>query len=387
MKKVLIVIHQLNYGGVQKSVISALNAIDYNKNQVTLYVRKNRVDLLDRVNENVRVVINEDSTRYYRKPYILWLSLNQYLYLMIKNEKKKEDIHDKIVRCLHKYQIDYEMKNSKYINEHYDIAISYIQGYTSEFVAKNINAEKKYVFWHVSSDEKHQLHSLVFQQYDRIIAVNKNIVGVLKQCYPQFSDRIGYLQNHVQSAEIIEDSELDINLKKAEVTLCSCGRLSEEKGYDLAVQAAGILKKNYVDFLWYFVGDGPMRDEIQELIISNSLENNIIITGMQKNPYQYIGNCDIFIQPSYEESFGNSIMEALILKRPVVSTKTIGGCIQIDDHRTGIIVECTGQGIATGIMELIAKEDLIERIKSNLSRIDYSSDWKRYKNDIKNLLN
>ena len=42
-KKVLIAVHQLNLGGVQKALISALNAIDYSKNDVTLYIRKNRI--------------------------------------------------------------------------------------------------------------------------------------------------------------------------------------------------------------------------------------------------------------------------------------------------------------------------------------------------------
>ena len=59
-KKILFVIHQLNYGGVQKALLSALNAVDYSENEVTLYVRKNHVDLLDNVNSNVsKIIINQ----------------------------------------------------------------------------------------------------------------------------------------------------------------------------------------------------------------------------------------------------------------------------------------------------------------------------------------
>ena len=73
-RKVFIAIHQLNLGGAQKALISALNAIDYSENEVTLYVRKNRLDLLPQVNCNVsNIIINKDHTRYYRKLYAVLL--------------------------------------------------------------------------------------------------------------------------------------------------------------------------------------------------------------------------------------------------------------------------------------------------------------------------
>ena len=50
-KKLLLVIHHLTIGGIQKSLVSALNAIDYDKYDVTLYVRKNRTDLLEFINK------------------------------------------------------------------------------------------------------------------------------------------------------------------------------------------------------------------------------------------------------------------------------------------------------------------------------------------------
>ena len=60
-RKVFIAIHQLNLGGAQKALISALNAIDYAENEVTLYVRKDRLDLLSQVNRNVsNIIINKD---------------------------------------------------------------------------------------------------------------------------------------------------------------------------------------------------------------------------------------------------------------------------------------------------------------------------------------
>ena len=75
-KKVLFAVHQLNIGGVQKSLIQALNAVDYNENEVTLYIRKNRVDFLSEVNPAVsEIIINNDKTVYYRKPFAILLQI------------------------------------------------------------------------------------------------------------------------------------------------------------------------------------------------------------------------------------------------------------------------------------------------------------------------
>ena len=64
-KKLLIVAHHMTIGGVQKSLISALKALDYNKYDVTLYLRKNRTDLLPFIDERVNIIINTDPNRYY----------------------------------------------------------------------------------------------------------------------------------------------------------------------------------------------------------------------------------------------------------------------------------------------------------------------------------
>ena len=72
-KNVLFVAHHLTIGGVQKSLVSALNCVDYENNNVTLYIRKNRLDLLPFINKNVKVVINQDKRHYYRFPRSLYL--------------------------------------------------------------------------------------------------------------------------------------------------------------------------------------------------------------------------------------------------------------------------------------------------------------------------
>lgn len=379
-KKILIVIHQLNYGGVQKSLLPALNAIDYTKNDVTLYVRKNRIQLLENINSKVdKVIINQDDTHYYRRPYMLYLMICEHLGKMFKRKKIEEKAHEKIVACINKQQMEYERKN--YFNENieYDVAIAYIQGYTAQFVAQYVSAKKKVMFYHGSKDDNHELHGKVISKFDRIVGINENVAQMLRDSYPIIANRVTHITNYVDDKPIKESlKENCVERKKKELILCSCGRISSEKGFDLAVEAAYILKKKGFSFLWYFVGDGAERIKIESLIENKGLTDNIRITGMLGNPYPYIAGCDVYIQPSYEESFGLTIAEAKILCKPIVSTKTIGGKLQIQHGNNGILTEISGQAIADGVLEYLQKPELRSKVISILENISYSEIYKEY---------
>ncbi|MCR5783969.1 MAG: glycosyltransferase, partial [Clostridia bacterium] len=124
----------------------------------------------------------------------------------------------------------------------------------------------------------------------------------------------------------------------------------------LALRAAAILRDRGFDFRWYFVGDGDDRAKLEKMIDTLSLCDKIIIMGYLMNPYPYIGSCDIYVQPSYEESFGLAVMEARILGRAIVSTDTVGCRIVLETGRNGIITPITAEGLADGIAELLTDE-------------------------------
>lgn len=387
-KKVLFVVHQLNYGGVQKAAISALNAIDYSKNEVTLYVRKNRIQLLDDVNENIsQVIVNEDKTHYYRKLYVVWWMIWEYLGNALKQKALEEKSHKKIVEYINQNQMEFEKRNYFRDDAEYDVAIAYIQGYTAKFVAQYIKAKKKVLFYHLSVDEKHSLHKKVFQFFDRIIGVNKNIQSMLCELYPENAAKMLFIDNYVDVEPIKANAkDYDIERKDRDIVLCSCGRISSEKGFDLAVDAAALLKQKGISFLWYFVGDGAERAKIESMIEQKGLTEDIRITGMLGNPYPYISGCDIYVQPSYEESFGLTIAEAKILCKPIVSTQTVGGNLQILHENSGILTEISGQAIADGILRYIQKPELKSKVINNLEDIDYSETYKEYQRKWEQLL-
>ena len=380
-RKVLIVVHQLNLGGVQKALISALNAIDYSQNEVTLYVRKNRTDLLPQVNCNVsKIIINQDTTKYYRKPYAVCLQL----LLKIKNSPKtKQKLNDYIISS----QMRYEKEHYFSDDVEYDIAISYIQSYTAKFVVENVKAKRKVMFYHGSTDEFHEVNEKAMQHFEQIYCVSKGAQKAVQGFYPQCAEKIDCLENYVDAESVRQKAnEFVPDYPKDKLILCSCGRITPVKGYDLAVGAAEILKQNGLEFKWYFVGDGVDRPKIEALIIEKQLDDYIEITGLQDDPYPYIKNCDIYVQPSYEEAYGLTIIEAQILGKVIVSTATVGGKSIIVDGETGVIAEIEANSLAQKINSINQDKNLQEDIQNNLSKIDYSKDYQRFREEWKKLL-
>lgn len=380
-RKVLFVVHQLNLGGVQKSLISALNAIDYSQNEVILYVRKNNVDLLDQVNLNVsQIIINKDKTKYYRKPYSIFLQLLQVIHC---SEKRLQKLNQYVIQS----QMRYERKHYFSDNTEYDMAISYIQSYTAKFVDEYVKAKRKVMFYHGSTDEHHGINERAMKSYEKIYCVSKGAQAAVKGFYPQFADKIDCLENYVDAEAVRYKAKQFVpDYPKDKLILCTCGRITAVKGFDLAVGAAEILKQNGLAFKWYFVGDGADREKIEQLIDEKDLIREIEITGLNDNPYPYIKQCDIYVQPSYEEAHPLSIIEAQILQKPIVSTATVGGNSIINDGANGIIADLNTNSLAQKIQGLNSNKELQRSIIKNLEKIDFSKDYQRFRNDWKKLL-
>ncbi len=104
------------------------------------------------------------------------------------------------------------------------------------------------------------------------------------------------------------------------------GRLSEQKGHILLIEAVSQLAAEGLQFKLVFVGDGELRPQIETLIEQLQLQNYIEITGWATNAevQQYILASQIMVLPSFAEGLPVVLMEALALGRPVITTYVAG---------------------------------------------------------------
>ena len=150
--------------------------------------------------------------------------------------------------------------------------------------------------------------------------------------------------------------------------LLTVGRFSSQKCYDMAVAAADILNRKGYDFRWFAIGKGQLEEQIKEQIKSLGLEEKFILLGEKSNPYPYINNCDIYVQPSYFEGKSIAIDEAKIFAKPIVCTSFPTVYDQLADGETALLAEINAESIAEKIEMLLKDDSLCKTLSGNLKK-------------------
>ena len=88
----------------------------------------------------------------------------------------------------------------------------------------------------------------------------------------------------------------------------------------MAIKAAKIMKEQKKVFKWFVIGTGELKEELTKQIQAADVEDCFILLGARKNPYPYIKNCTVFIQPSRYEGKSVVLDETKILAGPIVAT-------------------------------------------------------------------
>lgn len=122
--------------------------------------------------------------------------------------------------------------------------------------------------------------------------------------------------------------------------LLCVGRLAEQKGQLLLIEAAARLKTENLDFQLILAGDGPLRPQIEALIGRYDLASRVTVTGWLTNAQirEQIINARVMILPSFAEGLPVVLMEAMALRRPVISTFVAGIPELVETQKTGYLV-------------------------------------------------
>ena len=173
-KKIIFVISRMSIGGSQKSLVNALCSLDYNQYDVTLYVRENKTELISELPSNVKVIVNTNRRRYEHTPYTLFL---YFLILFLGLTGKKDlanQLDTKSRNYIVKRKTNYEKKHyGELLNQKYDIAISYLQGYTCKFTYDCIKADKAICFFHNSTDALPDIHKEYLNRYENVVVISE----------------------------------------------------------------------------------------------------------------------------------------------------------------------------------------------------------------------
>jgi glycosyltransferase involved in cell wall biosynthesis len=136
------------------------------------------------------------------------------------------------------------------------------------------------------------------------------------------------------------------------------GRLSPEKGPELFVRTALLLRERLPDARLVMVGDGPMRPAVEDLIAQYRLGDHVRLAGERHDMPQAYRELDVLLSTSHSEAMPLAIMEAMASGVPVVATR-VGGVPELVEHGgTGwLVAPGDADGLAGAVARLIQRPD------------------------------
>nr|WP_319400472.1 glycosyltransferase [uncultured Carboxylicivirga sp.] len=149
-----------------------------------------------------------------------------------------------------------------------------------------------------------------------------------------------------------------LNLQKGatnkKAIIGALGRLETQKGFDLLLKSASVLKSNNIDFKLIIGGSGSQLGELQEEVAKLNLEDTVEFAGFIEDIYSFLNQCDVFALSSRYEGFGYVMVEAMFCKKPVVAYNISSAKEIVQDNTTGILVDSYNyQAFASALQQLI----------------------------------
>lgn len=125
------------------------------------------------------------------------------------------------------------------------------------------------------------------------------------------------------------------------INIVAAGRLSNEKGYDILLEALSrVVKKNNQYFLHILGNDGGEEWRLRNIVKLLQLETYVKFWGFQNNPYKFFYFSDLYVLPSRREGLPNTVLENLYLEKPIIATNCIPYMYTlIKDNKNGFIVD------------------------------------------------
>ncbi|GIQ71296.1 glycosyltransferase family 1 protein [Xylanibacillus composti] len=137
------------------------------------------------------------------------------------------------------------------------------------------------------------------------------------------------------------------------VTLC---RLVPAKGLDVLLEACARLKQSGKSFVLHIIGDGDIREELEEMAEKLDIYEETIFYGYMLHPEQFMPFFDIFVLPSRAEAFGNVFAEAALCWLALVGTDVGGISEQIEHGKNGLLVPVDDVDALAGALERLLED-------------------------------
>ena len=381
-KRIFISMHYLELGGAEAALIGMLQAMDYDRYDVDLFLHSHQGEMMRFVPKEVNLLPEIQEYAMIEKPMTEALRTGCFRVVLARLKAKwqfRRYLKCKVLQysaAVFQYvgnAVTPVLPSLEYLGE-YDLAISFLNPHN--IVRDKVKAKKKICWIHTDYtriDVNVELELPVWASFDHVISISPDVTRAFLQVFPSLKDKIVEMEN-ILSTEFVrtraDEFDASTELVGDGIKILSVGRFCEAKNYDNVPDICRRIREKGINLYWFLIGygdDSLIRQRIQEA----GMEEYVIILGKRSNPYPYIKACDIYAQPSRYEGKSVTVREAQILCKPVVVTDYPTAKSQIQDGIDGVIVPIDNDGCANGMADFIQDRQLRQLIVDYLLQHDY----------------
>ena len=368
-KKLLFVINTLGYGGAERAMMDLFEVLGPEKYDISLFVLTGQGELSHALPRHVHLlnhdykdvsVLTKEGRKLLTKSVLragigkgLFLRRAPYLLKNLWNMGKSGRIlPDKLCwRLL--------ADGAPLSRKEYDMAVAYLEGGATYYVAEHVKAKKKIGFVHIDYGQAGYTKNLdlgCYEKMDWIFTVSDEVKEHFLDLYPEYEKKVSVFHNLVNQDRIRKMADQGQGFKDdfEGYRILTIGRLTYQKRYDIAIQAMALLKeKCSVPVRWYVLGEGDLRNKLEQQIQDAGLENDFILLGVKENPFPYYKNCDFYVHATGYEGKSIAIQEAQTLGKPLLDTDCSGNREQIEQDVDGRMCSLDPQSISREILWMI----------------------------------
>lgn len=376
MKKLLFIINTLGYGGAERAMINLLHELHSKNYEISLFVLTGQGELIRDLPENVKLLnqnykpvsVLEKSGRKLLAKSVLKAGIGKGLFIkranyLFKNfnimRKNGKIMPDKLLwRLL--------AEGAPKIDGEYDLAVAYLEGGATYYVADRVNAKKKAAFVHIDYQKAGYTKELdldCYRKFDKIFAVSDEVREHFLRVYPEYENKTSVFNNilNIEKIKKLSQKAKGFNDGFKGKRILTVGRLTTQKRFDIAIDTMKLLKqKSSIPLRWYVLGEGELKQNLKKTIKSEGLENDFHLLGVKKNPYPYYSQCDLYVHATEFEGKSIALQEAQVLGKPILATNCSGNREQIENGVDGILCELTPQSICESILYMINNPEMCE---------------------------
>lgn len=256
---------------------------------------------------------------------------------------------------------------AKRFETEFDLAVAWLEGGSAYYVADYVKAKRKAAFIHIDYENAgytKEMDQACWGQYDRIFAVSGEVKEHFQNFYPEYAKKVSVFYNYMnqEAIRLLAKEPGGFSDDFDGIRLLTVGRLTYQKGYDIAIEAMRILKRSGKKVRWYVLGEGELRRHLEKKIAGFGLQDDFLLLGAVPNPYPFFAQADIYVHATRFEGKSIAVQEAQTLGCAIVVSDCNGNRELLTDGEDGIICALTPEAVAGSIAALMEDEGKRKRL-------------------------